>query len=132
TTLDELSGQPASLARTLVGGEVLRQVAKGRIEKADQRAERVLLARMRGCGDEDQAPGPVGGELGDELVPLMATAAASAGVGAGVRLIDDHELGAGANEVVAPAVGLDVVGRDDGERIPLEQRLADAETPLKP
>ena len=36
-------------------------------------------------------------------------------VGAGVGLVDDHELGAGAEELVAAPVGLDEVGRDDDD-----------------
>ena len=41
----------------------------------------------------------------------------SPGVGAGVGLVDDHQLRAGAEEVVAAAVGLDEVGRDDDVRV---------------
>ena len=81
--------------------------------KPTQGAEGLLLARVRRCGDEEQVPVRVGGERRDQLVALVPRAAAGARVGAGVGLVDDHELGAGAEEVVAAPVGLDVVGRDD-------------------
>lgn len=44
---------------------------------------------------------------------------------AGVRLVDDDEVGAVPYEVVAVPGGLDVVRGDDDVRVPVEQRLAE-------
>ena len=44
-------------------------------------------------------------------------------VGAGVRLVDNHEFRTGAKELMPPSVALDVVCRDHREWIALEQRL---------
>ena len=45
-------------------------------------------------------------------------------VGAGVRLVDDHELGRLVDELVAAALALDEVHRHDGGLEPIEDRLA--------
>ena len=63
------------------------------------------------------------GEALQELVALVAAAPGASRRGAGVGLVDDHQLGAGAQEVVAAAVGLDEVGRDDDVGVMLEERL---------
>ena len=66
----------------------------------------------------------------EQLVALVAAAVARA-EREGVRLVDDHELGAGAHEVLAAAVGLDEVGRDDDVRVLLEERAADRQAALE-
>ena len=52
-------------------------------------------------------------------------------VGASVRFIDDHELRAGAHEVVAPALALDVVERDHRERMHREDGFIHGEATLE-
>ena len=73
------------------------------------------------------------GQPAEQLVPLMP---APAGRDAGVRLVDDHEVGARLQKVVAPLPGLDVVETDDGVRMHREDahagRNAPFETPRAP
>ncbi len=68
----------------------------------------------------------------DQPVALMAGAAHRGVESAGVGLVHDHALRAGTQEVVAPAVRLDVVGGDDDEVVDVEERLADAAALLEP
>ena len=56
----------------------------------------------------------------------------AAGERAGVGLVHDHELGAGPEKIIAVAEALDVVGGDDHERVPLEERLAGPQAPFEP
>ena len=53
------------------------------------------------------------------------------GTGARVRLVDDHEFRTGAQEIVAPPVGLDVVERDDGVRVDLEDGFPGPQSPFE-
>ena len=93
----------------------------------------LVLAAVRRGGDQDQVPARVVGEAAQQLVALVRPRGAdAAGADAGVGLVDDHQLGAGAQEVVAAAVGLDEVGRDDDVRVALEERLADRQAALQP
>ena len=62
----------------------------------------------------------------------MAAAVSGARIGRGVRLVDDDEVGGGAQELVAVAVALDEVGADDDVRVALEERLAQAQPALEP
>ena len=101
--LDEVLGQAAAVVLVGRAGEVVGEVREGGIEQGEQGAEGVLLAGVGRGGDQDHVPVLILGQSGDEAVALVAGAAALAGLGAGVGLIDDHELRAGAEEVVAPA-----------------------------
>ena len=83
------------------------------VEQGQQRAERLFLAAVGRGGDQDQVAVRVGGQPLQELVPLVPAGPARAGVGAGVGLVDDDQLGAAAQEVAPAPVGLDQVGRDD-------------------
>jgi hypothetical protein len=81
-----------------------------------------------------QVPAGVGGEATQQLVALGAGPPALPGaVGhAGMSLVDDDEVGRGAQELVAADRGLDEVGGHDGVRVAVEQRLVHAETALQP
>ena len=46
-------------------------------------------------------------------------------------LVDDDQLRAGAQELGAPAVLLDVIGGDDGDRVAFEDALAGEEVALE-
>ena len=105
--------------------ELVGQVEELVVEQAEQAAERALLAGVRRGRHQHQVPvrrpatvpGPAGGAGGGRC-------GAFAGVGAGVGLVDDHEVGAGPDEVVAATVALDEVDRHDRVRVHVEQRLA--------
>ena len=130
--LDEVAGQPPPVGLAVRAGEIVGQIGEVRLEERQQRAERVRLAAVRRRGDEDQMAVRVARELGQQRVALLTRAAAArARPGEAVRLVDDDELRAGADELGAAAVGLDVLGRDDDERVGVEQRLADAEPALQ-
>ena len=58
------------------------------------------------------------GQSGEHLVALMARAVA--GLHAGVGFIDDDQLRAGAQELVAAAILLHIVETDHGDRVGIE------------
>ena len=95
--------------------------SKSRIEQAEQPVERGLVAAVRRRGQQHQVARR---RLGEPLQQLVALVAALAGRRAGVRLVDDDELGAGAQELGAAAFALDVVEADDGVRVGGEDALA--------
>ena len=124
-----VAGEPGTAG---VGGEV--GAGQFRVEQADQVAERFFLARVRGGGDEQQVPAGVPGDAGQQLVAELRRAGGGAGpVGghAGVRLVDDDQVGAVIDEVVAVPGGLDEVGGDHHGLVRAEQRLAVGEGALK-
>ena len=66
------------------------------------------------------------GQVAQQLVALVARPLAAAGAGdAVVRLVDDDQLGAAEQELVAAPVGLDEVGGDDDVGVAVEQRLVE-------
>src|SRR5690554_2510689 len=65
----------------------------------------------------------------DQLVTLMARGGVR--LNAGMRFVDDDELRAGAQEVRPPPIRLDVIQRDHGEGIDLEDRLVGPQPPLQ-
>src|SRR5262249_47356364 len=109
-----------------VAVEVFGQGGEGWVEEREEGAERLGLAAVGGSGDEQEMARLVLDQVAEEGVALLCGAPAGAGVGAGVRLVDQDELGGGAEELVPPALLLDVVGRDDGEGVPFEDRLSAA------
>ncbi len=123
----------------VVGGELLTQpVARlalgggerleGRLEQREQPVERLLVATVRGGGEQHQVALRVGGQLLEQRVTQMR---AVAGRRAGVGLVDDHQLGAGAGEFVAPLLAFDVVQADHGDGMLLEQAHADRQAALQ-
>jgi hypothetical protein len=130
--LDELACETLALGPPLGRREVIGKLEKGSVEEADEFAEGSLIARVRRCSDQKEVASQVVGEGSHELVALVSAAPPGGRVCAGMRLIDNHELRRGAKELVAAAVALDEVGRDDRDRVPVEQRLVEAEAPLQP
>ena len=61
----------------------------------------------------------------DKLVPLLL--GLTTGVRASVSLIDDDAFGRLPNEIVAPGLRLDVVERDDGDGVAVEDGFASGE-----
>ena len=73
----------------------------------------------------------VRGELRHELIALMPATAIVVAVRAGVRLVHDHHLRTGAQELIASAVGLDEIGRDNHVRVQIKDGLIEAAVALK-
>jgi len=123
-SLNEVLGQAPPVAEVGLSGQVLGQLGKVRIQEGEQRAEGMLLTAVGRGGDKDHVPVGVLGQAADQLVALVAPASFGT-EGAGMGLIDDHELGTGAAEFLAASVGLDVIERDNDIGVALEERLAD-------
>ena len=115
-----------------LSGEVVGKVLEVVVEQPQEGPERLVLARVRGCGDQDHVTFAVLGELSDQRVPLVAGPASPIRGRAGVGLVDDDQLGAGPDEVVAAAVRLDEVEGHDEVVVHVEQRLAHGEVALQP
>jgi Arc/MetJ family transcription regulator len=123
TTLDEEAGEAAAIGFVLRAREIVREAGERLVEEADERAEGAFVAAVGRGGDEDQVAERILGEADEELVALVA---GTAGVGiarAGVGLVHDHELGAGAEKLRPVPLALDEVDRDDGVIVELEDRL---------
>ena len=101
------------------------------VEEGEQVAEALLLAGVRGGGDEDEVPGGVLGEVLEQLVALVAGGAAAAVGHRGVSLVHDDQLGRPVEELEAAVGGLDEVGGDDSVGVPLEQGLVHHEAALQ-
>jgi hypothetical protein len=114
--------------------QVRGQVDQGRVEQPEQGAERLGLAAVRCRGEQQQVPVGVGGQPGQQGVPLLGAAggAALGGADAGVRLVDDDQARAGADELVPAPGGLDEVGGHHRVGVPLEQRLAGGQVAFQP
>ena len=125
--LDEVTGeQLAALGAGQVGG------AEVGVEEADEVGEGLVVAGVRGGGGEDEVAALVGGEVAQQLVALVAALLPEPGAGdAVVGLVDDDQLGAAEQELVAAAVGLDEVGGDDDVRVAVEERLVHHQAALE-
>ncbi len=99
---------------------VERGLREGGVEKAQQSVEGVLVAAVRGRGEEDEVPLAVRGEPLQQLEALMP---ALMRPDAGMRLVDDDQRRASPREAFPPLVGLDVIEADHGEGMRLEQGL---------
>ena len=121
--LHEVGSQPAALLFVLFARQIFRQLREIPIQESQQRAKGLFFAAMRGSGDQYQVAVPLLRKAGDELVALVPSAASLAAVGTGMRLVHDHQFGAGAQELVAAPLRLDEVSRDDGIGVALEERL---------
>ena len=77
-------------------------------------------------------PRGVGGQITNQFVALGSARAGGGGVSdAGVYLVDDHQVWAGTQELVAAAGTLDEVSGHDGDRIALKDRLGADESSLQ-
>ena len=99
-------------------------VFESRIQQGQQVPELLLVAAMRGRGNQDQVPLAVLGQALDKLVPQHSRPAAGAVRDAGVGLVDDQQVWASVPELLAEPWALDEVGRHDDVRVPVEQGLA--------
>jgi len=130
--LDKMVRQPATMAFVFRAGQILRQGAELFVQQGQQGAKGILLAAVRCGSDQEEMAGGVPADALDELMALVLTAVALAGKGAGVGLIDDDELGAGAQKIVAAAVGFDEIGRDHDKGIVLKKGFTRPALPLQP
>ena len=126
-SLDEVVREALAETFALPAGG-LRQALEVRGEQAEQPVEGSVVTTVRSRGEQDEVPGCAVGQAPEQLVPLMP---ALAGRGAGVGLVDDHEVGTRLEEVVSPLAGLHVVETDD--RVPMyrEDALARRNAPLQ-
>lgn len=122
TTLHEVTGESLPVRLRFFARQIVRHVGEGRVEHAEQRVERGLVATVRGRGDEQQVLTVLGREVLQQRVALVAAAAGGTRVG----LVDDDEVGCAAQEGLAAAIALDEVERDDGVWVAVEQRLPGA------
>ena len=99
----------------------LRQPLEVRREQAEQPVEGGVIATMRSRREQDEVPRCGAGQTLEQFVPLMP---APPGRGAGVCLVNDHEVRARLQEVVSPLAGLHVVETDD--RVPVLREDAHA------
>src|SRR5437879_927380 len=91
--------------------------------------KRLLVpAVRRGC-EKQHVTVRVLREVTQESVAQMTARAHAADTGVG--LLDNHQFRAGADEIVPPALRLDVIQGDDRERIDIEDHLASRKTALK-
>ena len=107
----------------------VRQTLEVRGEQAEEPVEGVVVAAVRGRGEQDEVPRRAAGQALEQLVALVP---AAAGRGARMRLVDDHEVGARLDEAVPPLPGLHVVEADDRVRMHREDALARRNPPLQP
>ncbi|MNZ26331.1 hypothetical protein D3C78_435190 [compost metagenome] len=108
------------LVQRMVGAAHLLEAGEGLVQQAEQVVVGVLVATVRGGGEQHQmALGVVGQGAQQAVALVLATAEA---FGAGMRLVDDYQLGAGVLEFVATAIRLDVVEADYREGVFGEDR----------
>ncbi len=126
--LHEVTRETLAELESLLAGR-LGEPAKVAVEETEQPEEGGFVTAMRGGGEEHQMAGRRFGKAAEQLVALVATRARR---GTGVRLVDDHELGAGAQEVGAAAVALDVVEADHGMRVRREDTFGGRQIAFEP
>ena len=127
--LHEVAGEMLTVAPVRLASKRFGEVGEFRGEQSEQRPEWVFLARVRRGGHEDEMALGVLGQPADEFVALVA--ARAAGVGTDVGLVDDDEFRAGADELVAAQVGLDVVDRDHDVGVLVEDRPVTGQASLE-
>ena len=128
TALDEvaskaLAQQPVRLAREIV------QTRKVGMQKTEQIVKGQLVAAMRCRRQHQEVPVRALGELAQQLeAPVPRPSARDRSM----RLVNHHHLGAGAQEVVEPAIALDEVEAEDGEGIGVEDAHGVRQVALEP
>ena len=127
-----MAGEPAADSFAFGPVQLLhRKAGEVVVEQAEERAERFLVAAVRGGGDQHHVAGRVGGHATQQIVALLAAPAGATGQRAAVRLVHDHALGAPEREVLGASRGLDEVGGHHGERVPVEDRYAERQVALQ-
>ena len=125
--LNEVTGEATADALAPGAVEVRRQVSEVFVEQAQQGTECILVATVRRCRDQQDVPLRIGGYAAQQSVPLLPALAGATGEGAAVSLVHNHELGAAVREVLGALRLLDEIGRHDGKRVALKDRLVDVQ-----
>jgi hypothetical protein len=99
------------------------------MQETEQVVKGLLIAGMRRRGQHQEVPVRALGELAQQLEAPVPRPSAGDG---SMRLVDHHHLGAGAQEIVEPAIALDEVEADDGEGIGVEDAHGVRQVALKP
>ena len=118
-SLDELPCEALPVSRT---GRRDFEALEGWVQKPEERAEFLRFSAVRGGGKEDEVLVRLGGDVFDQRVPLHLGGCRTLRAGAGMGLVHDDELGALADERRPAGIGLDVVDRENLERIVLVNR----------
>jgi hypothetical protein len=126
--LDEVAGealakQPIRIAREIV------QTRKVGMQETEQVVKGQLVARMWRRRQHQEVSVRALGELAQQLEAPVPRPSAGDG---SMRLVHHHHLGAGAQEIVEPAIALDEVEADDGEGIGVEDAHGVRQVALKP
>src|SRR5699024_1144993 len=92
------------------------------VKEPKEIAEGTLITRVRGGGDEDEVAILVVSKFAEQAVALGATLRSTWTVigDASVGLVHDHQIRCRAQEFIPSAIGLDEIGGDDGDRVPVE------------
>jgi hypothetical protein len=98
------------------------------VEEAQQPVEGGLITAVGRCGQEHHVAGRGLSQTAQEVIALVAALTSR---GAGVGLVHDHQLRAGAKKLVAASHVLDVVKADDGAGIGREDARTRREVSLK-
>ena len=130
--LDEEFGYSSPDGIVLRSGHVLGKLQEVLVQESQELPECTLFAAVRSRGKEDHVPVRIIGQGSNQLHALVPSAGASHCAGAGMRFIHDDHLRAASEEIVPPAVGLDVIQGDDSEGVMLEERTVLGDVPLKP
>src|SRR5690606_27762554 len=120
TTLDEVRGEAVTELLVLITGGG-RERCKVGVKEPEQPKVGVLITAVRRRREHHEVTSLLADEPLQKLVTLVA---ALTGGRAGVRLVDDDQLGARAEELGAAAFALDVVEADDRVRVSREDALA--------
>ena len=131
TTLDQVAGELATDPFTTGAVQVCREVGEVLVQQAQQRAEGVLVAAVRGRGDQQDVTRGIGGDAAQQVVPLLAPLADASRERAAVGFVHDHQLRAPVREVLGALPLLDEVGGYNGESMPVEDGLAHVEVALQ-
>jgi len=128
TSLHKVAGQ---FGATCLGVELYG--SQLRVKQTEHVTKRSLVAGMWRGRDQDQMGFSFLGQGLKESITLRASTTTTTAVvdHTGMGLIDDDQIGCGAQEVVTTPVRLDEIGRDDSDRVTLENRFAVFETTLQ-
>jgi hypothetical protein len=122
--LDEVTGESFPMMAVVVAAKILGELGEGVVEEANQGAKGVGLPRVRSCCDQQQMSFWVGGKAFHQAEALMSALPGGLFYAA-VGLVNDHKLGACAQEVIPTTVGLNEVGGYDHEAVLVEDGAVD-------